>query len=425
MSAARWPILGLCVILVACGPSSEASLASTESGEASASPSAPSPEPTSTPTPHTTATAAPSVEPPSPPQPTPFMPPSSVEPVALPDGLDRFAWATVVVESGDATGTRTYRLFAGRLGSAASHEELVQDTRHISTVVDRDVVAVLKRGRDQLEVGLRRIDGWAGITTFTLPALYLDLTLDTAREVVYAGFPNADGGLDITRFGFDGTATKLLVLDERFATFDLAPDDQATLTVDGEGVLLIEACGESDGCRLWTVPPSAPAAGTPVRLPSGTPGVCQAIGATETWLVVSDSLVCGMDYFPAPLPYRAISRLDGSSHPLSNEPLALLRVLRVDDKATAVGRTWSDDLSTTDVVAIDVASGAQRTVASGLRNLANFEGWLSVDEQVLVGSWVLVSPSSAYYLAPPNAVLINVETGQQIELPIGTFGYRS
>lgn len=411
----RWPAVVICLSLAACGPSADVSTEPTGTPEAVPSPmSSTSPEPTPTATLET-----------SEPRPTPYLPPASAEPVALPDGLDEYAWATLVAERLDDDGRlTTYHLFAGTLGSGASHVEVIEaSTYGITTEVDLGVVAVIQRSRDETVIDLRRIEGWSSVATIEVAALVLNVKLDAARELVYAGVPRGDGGLDITRFGFDGTATTLLYLDQRFATDEPFQRDKATMVVDAEGVLVAEACGESDGCRIWTVPPSASTAGAPTVLASGQLGVCQAIGATPTWLVVADLEVCFIDFMPADIPFRAISRLDGSSHLISNEPLSIRRVLTVGSTTFAVGHRWSEDLSTEDIVTVDVVSGAQETLIEGLQGLVDAGGWLAVDQRSLTGSWVLLSSSTSSDVVPPNAMLINVESGERIELPLGTFGY--
>jgi hypothetical protein len=151
--------------------------------------------------------------------------------------------------------------------------------------------------------------------------------------------------------------------------------------------------------------------------------VCRAIGATPTWLVASDSIVCATDYLPAPLPYRAISRLDGTGHLITDELPGVRRVLTAGGRETAIATTWCDEGSVADVVAIDIESGATRTVLAGLP--CHFESSLRIEPQALTGSWVLLTPSRSYDTPSVSAVLLNVATGEQIELSVGAFGYGS
>ena len=427
MSAARWPVLGLCLILVACGPSSEASLdLATGSPEPSASATQastptlePTPEPTSRPTPQPSPSETPAPF-------VPYFPPVTPEPIALPDGLDAFAWAVVVTESKDADGLPTsYRLFAGRLGSGPTHvESITADQGWITVRTDGDVVAVVRQTEESTHIDVRRIDGWQGVQSFDVSGWARYVLLDAPHEAMYAALPRADLGLDILRLDFSGTVTTLLGVDGDFAEVPF-PDDLFTMAVDADGVLMVSACKQADGCELWFVPRAAPLAGSPISLPAGTPMVCNIIGATTEVVVVYDHEVCYIDFWPASFPMRTISRTDGSNQLVSAaENTFAWRVIEVDGRALAVATSRSDDWTTNDVLTIDIVTGGSSTVASKLFVLADGDGALTVDRRTLTRSWVLLTPSSfTDGAAPPHARLVNIESGTVIELPLGTFAF--
>jgi hypothetical protein len=227
--------------------------------------------------------------------------------------------------------------------------------------------------------------------------------------------------VDIARLAFSGTVTNLLYLDERFANDEPFPRDRYTVAIDQGGGLAIEACGHPEGCRLWSVAPGASSAGQPVVVDSEE-FACFGIDATPQWLLVYDDEVCFLDYSPADIPLRSISRTNGSNQRINNGSEDKFgRLVVIDGRTYGVGIHRADDWSTTDLIRIDVATGSRSVLVPGLSNAV--ETYVRPDRRHLVDPWVLVRPDVFFNtMAPPDGLLFNVQTREVIRLPPGTVG---
>jgi hypothetical protein len=162
-----------------------------------------------------------------------------------------------------------------------------------------------------------------------------------------------------------------------------------------------------------------------MTLAAGTPELCSLVGATDAWLIAYEEEVCYADGDEFPLPWRAISLADGTSHRITDAPqVGASRVVLVNGRPVAIASHRSADWTTTDVEAYDVETGTMRVLVGGLANDPDGNlGWLRVSAQVLPDPWVLVEPwgeATAAGMLP--ARLLNVVTGEVIELPLGTAG---
>lgn len=363
--------------------------------------------------------------PPPEPRPTPYLPSASTEPVALPDGLDQFAWATVVEDGYNVEGSSTEAvLFAGYLGSAAVHVETLEKGRDwLWAAVDGDLVAVVRQSPDRTLIDVRRVDGWLSLAEVRLDGWALNVRLDAKRGVLYAGILRSEGGLDVARISFDGSRTNLLYLDKRFAETEPFPTERYTIATDDSGGLAIEACAHADGCRLWSVGATATNAGAPVTLPSATPFACYALAATTSWLLVYDDEVCFIDVSPAPVPLRAVSRVDGSTRQINNgEDEYFGSLVEAGGRTFAVGAHRSEDWSSSDIIKVDVLTGDRMALVPDLPNRQ--DTYTIVSRRDLPGAWVLLTPRVILDTTePPDAMLLNVTSGEIIKLPTGTFGY--
>ncbi len=253
------------------------------------------------------------------------------------------------------------------------------------------------------------------------------VAVDPEREVIYAGVRPAAGGVDIRRIALDGSESASLIgLDGRFAA-QAIPTDHYGLVVATDGRLVVEACAD-DACRLWRVAPGE-AAGKPTRLPAGTPEVCDLAGATDDWVVASDEDLCSLDAAEAPFPWRSIALGDGANRPLTDRSqVGIARVLKLGGDTVAVAGRRSGDWSTTDIETYDAPSGKRHIIVKGLDNDADADdsgGWLGVSSQLMPGAWVLVEPWGIETTGSTSLTsrLVNIRTGEVIELPLGTSGW--
>jgi hypothetical protein len=400
------------------GPSSQPS-GSSPSPSASAS-SAPSP------TAERSASAAPeSIEPSPEPVPTLVPFPTDVPSVSLPAAIGPVAWGAIRFDEADA-GRRAIAL-GGILGSGPTIEvELLDPLGDPNPVVAGSLVAASVRSA----LGHLRVRVWHAIdgsiaADLDIVGVDAKVVLDPERNLVYTAAAQAAGGVEIRRRSLDGVTDDLLVtLDKRF-TPDGMPVERYGLIVDPDGALIVEACGDADGCRLWEIPPGVAIAPKPRTLPGHPPGLCTLLAATRDWLIVQDDEACFADYSEAPLPVRAIRRADGTSHLITDDHVAIGRVIEV------AGRTWvigADEVfagSDVRLVRYDVATGKKAVLVPSLPAAANDQTY-EVSSTVLPSSWVLLAPwfvESGSIPAIP-ARLYDVATGESVELPVGTFGWR-
>ena len=340
------------------------------------------------------------------------------------------AWWHVDLDLDDASNPVSAHLAAGLLGSpesftvtvpagdgflraygAGSNLAMLTSRAQAATLVVQDLAA----GRE-----LQRYE----LTTPQVGAV----AIDPARSVAYVAVQRPIGGVEIRRLSLAQSAsTTLITLDKRFT-----PDGQAieryVMTVDPDGVLVVEACAEADGCRLWEVGPNE-ASAKPRTLAKGLPIVCGAIGATRDWLVVYDDATCWADTGDASLPIRAIDRRDGSSHLVDARHLLASRVIELGGRTYVLASVRTDDWSRSDIVSIDVESRAEVTHVRGLVNASSETqlGWLGVSPMPLPPPWVLLETwgvDPAVDGVPPAARLLDLTTDQVIELNPGTSGWR-
>jgi hypothetical protein len=265
-----------------------------------------------------------------------------------------------------------------------------------------------------------------GTVAADLDVVGVDATvvLDADRNLLYSAAAQATGGVEIRRRSLDGITDDLLVtLDKRF-TPDGMPVERYGLVLDADGVLIVEACGEADGCRVWEIPPGVASAPKPRTLPGKPPGLCQLIGATREWLVVQDGDACFADYSEAPLPVRAIRRADGASHLVTDDHVQIGRVVDVGARTWLIGADRIFAGSDVGIVRYDAATGKKDVLVPTLPAAANDQTYI-VSRAVLPGSWVLLQPWFVEVGSIPAvpARLYDAATGQAIELPIGTFGW--
>ena len=353
--------------------------------------------------------------------------PSTVSPSLDPasPAVDDLAWWGVQQDT-DSNGPVASHLTAGVLGRPASIDERVawadgplevSGAGGVIGVVDRDpkqpslVFWSVPDGRrlgDKLDA--------TGISK---------VVIDPARGVAYLALALNSGGVEIRRVALDGTsATNLIELDARF-TPDGIPRERFDLAVDPDGNLLTEACAKRDGCRLWTVPAGANIAPKPVNLAPAPPILCSIVGATTEWLVVYDDAACIADTSDAALPIRAIARADGTSHLVADAHLGAGRVLQFGGATYVVANDGAFAGATIDIVTLDVESGAKVVHLKGIPPGPD-DSWLEVSPQPLPSPWVLLQPVFIESTALPTipARFLDLATGQVIELPTGTFGWR-
>jgi hypothetical protein len=251
------------------------------------------------------------------------------------------------------------------------------------------------------------------------------VVVDPAHSVVYAPVRLDGGEIEIRRLSFDGrTSTTLVSLDKRF-TPDGIPTERYGFTLDPDGTVLVLACAEADGCRLWRAGATDAAPEPPMSLPKGTPIVCSIVGATRDWLVVYDDATCFGDTGESPMPLRAIDLRDGKSGLLGTEHVLAGRVVDVGDQAHILA-AGARAQPTTDILSISIEGGSRELLVRGLANAGDpVSGFLAISHERLIDPWVLIAPSvdSTATTSPPNAQLLNVETKELIELPPGTSGW--
>jgi len=349
-------------------------------------------------------------------------------PIALPDGLGEQAWVTARVRMG-ADDTRIATDVAiGLLGRPSTtvvavpgedgYVQVAPGGRHAVVFITLDTVTRVQ--------GYRADDGQA------FPGIDVDgrvnpasVVVDAEAGVVYAGFHVA-GGVDIRRIGLDGSSSEqVIVLDSRFESDGMPTDHYGmTLATDGALVLFASADGET---RLWRIMPGE-RAGAPISLAADAPELCAVVGATDRWLLAYDEDMCHVDGGEMPFPSRVVSLLDGSSRLLTDEPqVAFSRVLVIDGRPVGIADHRSQDWTTTSIERFDLESGVRTTVLDGVRNLDGVRReWLGVSAQVLPAPWVLIEPwgVGADEMALLAASVLNVVTGERIELPAGTAGWR-
>jgi hypothetical protein len=411
----RWALVVLAVLVVAgCAAPAESSPGATAEPASTSAPA-----PIASPLPPASIEA--SVEP----QPSPSPAPTAV---SLPDGLDGVAWVTgtgVLNASGEWESTL---ISMGRLGRPASASvSLPRADGYARTVAAGDYAVVLVQRGAASSIRVYRVaDGvLVGESRPGGPVDPEHLAVDPARGVLYAGVGLAGGGLEIRRIALDGSAsTTLFALDDRF-TADGIPTDRYGLVVATDGRLVVAACADGE-CRVWRVAPGE-AAGSPVRLPAGTPELCSVVGATDQWLVVYDEEMCTADTGDAPFPLRGISLASGQSFRITDVSQVMAsRVMVEDGRAVVVASHRSQDWSTSDIEIYDVRTGAMRVLVTGLPNEPDGTlGWMGVSSQQLPSPWVLVEPWGIDPTGPSTlpARLLNVTTGRVIELPLGTAGW--
>lgn len=372
------------------------------------------------------------------PEPTP-MPTPLPTAIELPDGLDGFAWSSVSKVSGGNDAAEQAGLAGGRLGASASFVETRATIAGYPSNFATGGLAVnlfrtdnggrfeIWRASDGVKVGQFDVSGFVlGYGLDSTPA-----QVDVARSLIYFAVRLPGGGADIRRASFDGgTSTTVLSLDARF-TPDGIPTERFTYGLDPSGTLVVLACASADGCRLWEIEPETKTAPGPRTLAASTPIVCDGLAVSERWIVVSDDYVCYADYGEAPFPMRAIDRRDGSTHSLGDESQVMpARIVTEAGRELAVAARRNPDWSATSILTIDIVSGARRIVAGPFQNgdqaASGDQAWLGLDPIVLPDAWVLVDPwGVADSTQPiPDARLVNVATGDVVELPPGTFGWR-
>jgi hypothetical protein len=279
---------------------------------------------------------------------------------------------------------------------------------------------------NEIVVDVRDVRSGDPVRTVSIPGIDVQtLLLDEERSVAYAAVVKVGGGLDIVRIGLaNGVVQRLLALDDRF-TPQAIPTERIALAIDPVGVLVVDACTNAEGCRLWEIPPGA-AAPRPRVLAKDVPIVCSIVGVTLDRLVVTDDAACSHDTSEASVPVRAIDRRDGSSHVVTDESIGPKRVVEVAGRTLIVASKRSADWSRSTVLTVDIASRLRMVHASRLENPNRDLGpWLGVSPTVLAGSWVLIAPwagETTDLAEPQPARLLDLATDESIELPPGTFG---
>ena len=339
--------------------------------------------------------------------------------------IDTIAWWGVQQETGP-NGPVASHLMAGVLGRPASINETVAWSEGWLEVYGAgDVIGVVSHAPNQASLSFWSVSDGQRLGDKLSAAAISKVVIDPIRRVAYLAVAQKVGGIEIRRVALAGTAaTRLIELDARF-TPDGIPRERFDLAVDPDGSLLTEACGKRDGCRLWTVPAGARSAPGPVTLAPSPPIVCRIVGATREWLVVYDDAACTADSGDAPLPIRAISRADGTSHLVADGHLGAGRVIQFEGGTYVVANDGAFAGATIDVVTLDVASGAKVIHLKGIPPGPD-DSWLEVSPQPLPSPWVLLQPIFVETTAVPTipARLLNLQTDQVIELRMGTFGWR-
>jgi hypothetical protein len=376
-------------------------------------------------------TTSPSLTPSSSARPAPTPEPSTtptpaVAPADLPTEIGTVAWVRTRLELDGNGAARTWHLVGGALGQSADIRADIPADARFRTATDGRLLGFATSVNNEVVVDVRDVRSGDPVRTVSIPGVDVQmLLLDEERSAAYASVVKIGGGLDIVRIGLaNGVVQRLLALDDRF-TPEAIPTERVALAIDPRGMLVIDACTNADGCRLWEIPPGA-AAPRPRVVAKDVPIVCGIVGVTLDRLVVTDDAACSRDTSDASVPVRAIDRRDGSSHVVTDEAMGPTRVVEVAGKTLIVASTRSADWSRSTILTVDVASRRRTVHASGLENPNRDLGpWLGVSPTVLAGSWVLIAPwgGEATDLAEPQrARLLDLATDASIELPPGTFG---
>jgi len=372
--------------------------------------------PSSMATPSVAASLVASVEPTTEPEPTlaPF--PADIASAAVPDAIATFAWA----------GMHGALLYGGVLGHGPTIRASVGELFGYPNPVTAGGLIVVA---EEAGANTQRLRVWRGtdgaqVGDFLSSGSYATIAADPDRQLVYTAAQQPAGGVEIRRRTFDGaTNDVLLTLDKRF-TPDAIPTERYGLTLDPDGVLVVEACGDDDGCRLWEVPPDAAKAPKPRTLPGHPPIVCQVVAADRDWIVVQDDAACWADTGEASLPVRAIRRSDGVSHLVTEDHVQVGRIVRVDAKTWLIGANDFVMGASVDIVRYDIVTGARLTLATDVPPGVP-DQTIAVSPTVLPGSWVLLQPVFVPETGLPgsSARLLDLATGNSIALPVGTFGW--
>jgi len=348
---------------------------------------------------------------------------SSLDPASPP--VDDIAWWGVQLKT-DANGPVASHLTAGVLGRPASIDETVAWSDGALEVSGAGaVIGVISRAAKQPSLVFLSVTDGRRLGDKLDATGVSKVVIDPARGVAYLAVARKGGGVEIRRVALDGTtATNLIELDARF-TPDGIPQERFDLAVDPDGTLLAEACAKRDGCLVWTVPAGAKTAPEPMTLTPSPPIFCSIVGATTEWLVVYDDGACTADTSDAPLPIRAISRADGTSRLVADGHLGAGRVIQLEGRSYIVANDGAYAGATIDIVTLDVESGAKVVHLKGIPPGPD-DSWLEVSPQPLPSPWVLLQPVFIESTALPTipARFLNLATGQAIELPMGTFGWR-
>lgn len=374
----------------------------------------------------TSSTAAASVEPERSAALPSFAPFPVASPAAgVPPELQRFAW-TARRREDRANGGALWHVSMGLLGEPVAFTLDVPSEVGVPRVASGGgLVAVAVSDGRAVRVSTGRAGTGQPLTSVTLPGTDVrPMVVDGVHGLVYVAVGTTHGGVEIRRLGVDlASADVILTLDKRF-TPDGMPTERFDLTLDPDGVLIVEACGNADGCRLWEIPRGAATAPKPRTLPGRPPIVCSIVAADRDWLVVQDDEACWADTSEAALPVRAIHRSDGASHVITRDHVGLARLLDVGGRTVVAGVDPIYAGATVDVVTYDVETGRPTRVVRGIKSGPDDVTPLMAATS-LPAPWVLLQPWFVEAPALPsiNARLVNLETSEQIELPPGTFGW--
>ena len=351
--------------------------------------------------------------------------PNSTPITGLSATLGQVAWAGSQAEA-RPDGSLIQHLYAGILNQPPTIRTDVEDPGGYPWIVTADdLVAVASRSGGSVGVEIRRATDGATVATLHLdgPASS-SLAIDPDDELAYVAIVAPNAGVEIHRVTFDGSRDDVLVtLDKRF-TPDGIPTERYGLTLDPDGVLIVEACGDADGCRLWEVPPNAKTAPPPRTLPGRPPILCSIVGATRDWLVVRDDDVCWADTGDAPLPVRAIRRTDGHSHLVTDDHVGAGPLVEWNDRTFLVGADPIFIGSTVDIVTYDLESGARKIELAKVPPGPD-DATVLASSAALPPPWVLLQPWLGDNTRLPSipARLFNLSTHEVVELPFGTFGW--
>ena len=351
--------------------------------------------------------------------------PSAIPVAGVPAALEQVAWAGARTEN-RPDGSSVHHVFGGLLNHPPTVRLDVDDPAGypwLATAAGAIGIATSRGDGVHLEIRnasdariIGATDARGGGTG--------KLAIDPPRKLAYLATTLAGGGLAIHRLTFDGTADDVLIrLDKRF-TPDGIPSERWDLTIDPDGVLVVEACARADGCLLWEVPPGMASAPKARTLSGHPPIVCSIVGATRDWLVVQDDAACTADTGDAPLPVRAIRRSDGTSHLVTDDHVDVGRVVESDGRTVLAAADPILAGATVNIDLYEIGSGTKTVVVRGLAPSPS-EQAIRVSRAVLPGTWILLEPWFVESTALPEipARLLDLSTGQVIELPFGSFGW--